>query len=190
MRYHTRLFSFVGLISVGLMLLSCQNVPSGYIDNSKTEIAISEASKLPTQRNYVLRAPDDDLFYSYQNIKSSSLIAKRATQPFPLMSMTDDGKNVSEGEHVKWQFSLQIASVNNRDNLTTSLSSLKNKAPNLFQGRFITNVETAMVQNTHVYRLKFGAYKYYKNALADCQTFKSFNVDCLVSNYTDTPYTQ
>lgn len=171
------------------MVSSCQQVANDFPEQSKGELAISETSKLSTQRNYVLQA-SDDLFYSYQNIKSSSLIAKKATQPFPLISMTDDGKNVSEAEHVKWQFSLQIASVNNRDNLTTSLSSLKNKAPNLFQGRFITNVETAMVQNTHVYRLKFGAYKYYKNALADCQTFKSFNVDCLVSNYTDTPFTQ
>lgn len=184
MYYHTRFFSFVGLLSIGLMVSSCQGVPK----SSTFENAASEYELL-SRSNYVFQLPINNSYYAYQNIKNSTLIPNKVDLPPSLItSVKNDIIDAVSSEQIAWQFSLQIASVNNKENLSTSLDSLKNKAPNLFQGQFITNVETAKVQNTDVYRLKFGAYKYYKNALADCQTFKSFNVDCLVSNYTDTPY--
>lgn len=189
MHNHTRFFTFIGILSVGLAISSCQYLQNDLVKKTQTEHLAKVDKTRKNTGNYVLLPNNESGYYSYKNIKKSTLIDKKPELSFILTPARDSAfKAIANTEQFKWQFSLQIASVNNKAHLKTSLAALKRKAPNLFQGQFITNVETAMVKNNNFYRLKFGAYKYYRNALADCQTFKTYNLDCLVSNYTDTPY--
>jgi hypothetical protein len=58
-------------------------------------------------------------------------------------------------------------------------------APHIFQGSPILNMEVADIDQHTYYRLKFGGYKYLKNAKADCEAIKRQGIDCWVSSYTD-----
>lgn len=186
----TRCFSFIGLLWVGLSISSCHYQPKKNTDNAQPKISAPTKVTLKFSRSYAPFTEMSNLSYLYIPIDSAEYIYKNKVLdaligPAALML---EKKELFVQKPIQWRFSLQIASVNKKSNLMTTLASLKSKAPNLFQGSVIANVETALVKNTNVYRLKFGAYKYYKNALADCQTFKHYQVDCLVSNYTNKPF--
>jgi len=84
-------------------------------------------------------------------------------------------------------YALQLASLAHEAHVAKTFKQLKRKAPPLFRGQLVTNVESAKVKEKTYYRLKIGSYKYYKNAEADCEVFKMYKLDCMVSNYTDQP---
>ncbi|WP_405631153.1 SPOR domain-containing protein [Pseudoalteromonas sp. Ld20] len=186
----THCFSFIGLLWVGLSISSCHYQPKKNTDNTQPKISAPTKVIPKFSRSYASFTEMSNLSYLYIPTDSAEYIHKNKVLdaligPAALML---EKKELFVQKPIQWRFSLQIASVNKKSNLMTTLASLKSKAPNLFQGSVIANVETALVKNTNVYRLKFGAYKYYKNALADCQTFKHYQVDCLVSNYTNKPF--
>jgi len=87
----------------------------------------------------------------------------------------------------KHVFALQVASVDSKQGVTKAWQELNIKAAPLFRDKILTNVETAKVNNKTFYRLKLGSYKNFKNAKADCEVFKMYKLDCIVSNYTDKP---
>tara|TARA_B100002049_G_scaffold216185_1_gene181981 strand:- start:961 stop:1524 length:564 start_codon:yes stop_codon:yes gene_type:complete len=82
-------------------------------------------------------------------------------------------------------FALQLASVNSEKSLAIALRKMQRLAPHIFQGSPILNMEVADIDQHTYYRLKFGGYKYLKNAKADCEAIKRQGIDCWVSSYTD-----
>nr|WP_290128562.1 SPOR domain-containing protein [Pseudoalteromonas shioyasakiensis] len=76
-------------------------------------------------------------------------------------------------------------SVESEQGLAYSFKKMVRRAPSIFQGKPILNVEVAQVNEHTYYRLKFGRYKYLKNAKADCEAVKRQGIDCWVSNYTN-----
>ncbi|WP_372761898.1 SPOR domain-containing protein [Pseudoalteromonas sp.] len=84
-------------------------------------------------------------------------------------------------------FALQVASLDSEQDLVKAWQELNNKAAPLFRDKIRTNVETATINNKTYYRLKLGVYQNFKNAQADCEVFKLYKQDCIVSNYTDKP---
>lgn len=84
-------------------------------------------------------------------------------------------------------YALQVASVTEQARLAKSITSIRAKAPELFSGELITNVEAAQVNGDTYYRLKIGAYQDEKNATKACAKLKQHQVSCLVSYYTDNP---
>jgi hypothetical protein len=85
-------------------------------------------------------------------------------------------------------FALQVASVTETARLTRSLEELKSKAPSMFTGQFAVNVEAVEVNNVVYHRLKIGAYKEKQMAEKDCQLLKQKEVNCLVTQYTNKPF--
>ncbi|MDN3379312.1 MULTISPECIES: SPOR domain-containing protein [unclassified Pseudoalteromonas] len=85
-------------------------------------------------------------------------------------------------------YALQVASVTQKVRLAKSVADLQGKAPQLFEGKFVANVEPIDVNGVTYYRLKLGAYQYQQNAKDACTNFKLYNVSCLVTHYTDNPY--
>ncbi|OUS69517.1 hypothetical protein B5G52_16615 [Pseudoalteromonas sp. A601] len=84
-------------------------------------------------------------------------------------------------------YALQVASVTQKVRLAKSVADLQGKAPQLFEGKFVANVEPIDVNGVTYYRLKLGAYQYQKNAQADCDKLKQQQVSCIVSHFTDNP---
>ncbi|MFY8328935.1 SPOR domain-containing protein [Pseudoalteromonas sp. ZZD1] len=84
-------------------------------------------------------------------------------------------------------YALQVASVTQKVRLTKSAADIQNAAPQLFEGKFVANVESVDVNGVTYYRLKLGAYQYQKNAQADCDKLKQQQVSCIVSHFTDNP---
>jgi hypothetical protein len=87
----------------------------------------------------------------------------------------------------KHVFALQVASVDSEQNVAKAWQELNKQAAPLFRDKILTNIETADVNNKTYYRLKLGSYQSFKNAKADCDVFKLYKLDCIVSNYTDKP---
>ncbi|ASM50813.1 hypothetical protein PESP_a2927 [Pseudoalteromonas espejiana DSM 9414] len=87
----------------------------------------------------------------------------------------------------KHVFALQVASVDSQQGVAKAWKELNTKAAPLFRDKILTNVETAKVNDKTFYRLKLGSYQNLKNAKADCEVFKMYKLDCIVSNYTDKP---
>ena len=87
----------------------------------------------------------------------------------------------------KQVFALQVASLDSEKDLVKAWQELNEQAAPLFRDKIRTNVETANVNNKTYYRLKLGVYQNFKNAQADCNVFKLYKLDCIVSNYTDKP---
>ena len=87
----------------------------------------------------------------------------------------------------KHVFALQVASVDSEQGVAKAWQELNTKAAPLFRDKILTNVETAKINNKMFYRLKLGSYQNFKNAKADCDVFKLYKLDCIVSNYTDKP---
>ncbi len=87
----------------------------------------------------------------------------------------------------KHVFALQVASVDSQNGVAKAWKELNTKAAPLFRDKILTNVETAKINNKTFYRLKLGSYQNFKNAKADCDVFKLYKLDCIVSNYTDKP---
>ncbi|HCV01399.1 MAG TPA: hypothetical protein DG048_02040 [Pseudoalteromonas sp.] len=85
----------------------------------------------------------------------------------------------------EYAFAVQLASVQSKPLLAYSVKKMTKRAPNIFQGEPILNIETATVEQHTFYRLKYGGYKYFKNAQADCEAIKRQGIDCFVSKYTD-----
>ena len=84
-------------------------------------------------------------------------------------------------------FALQVASVDSEKDIAKAWKELNTKAAPLFRKKILTNVETAKINKKTFYRLKLGSYQNLKNAKADCEVFKVYKLDCIVSNYTDKP---
>jgi len=87
----------------------------------------------------------------------------------------------------KHVFALQVASVDSEKSVVKAWHDLNKQAAPLFRDKILTNVETANINNKTYYRLKLGSYQNLKNAKADCEVFKLYKLDCIVSNYTDKP---
>jgi cell division septation protein DedD len=87
----------------------------------------------------------------------------------------------------KQVFALQVASVDSEKDVQKAWQELNRQAAPLFRDEIKTNVETANIKNKTYYRLKLGSYKNFDNAKADCEVFKLYKLDCIVSNYTDKP---
>ncbi|MEI8664940.1 SPOR domain-containing protein [Pseudoalteromonas sp. B28] len=87
----------------------------------------------------------------------------------------------------KHVFALQVASVDSEQGVAKAWQELNTKAAPLFRDKILTNVETAKINDKMFYRLKLGSYQNFKNAKADCDVFKLYKLDCIVSNYTDKP---
>ncbi|GAA59631.1 hypothetical protein P20652_1494 [Pseudoalteromonas sp. BSi20652] len=87
----------------------------------------------------------------------------------------------------KHVFSLQVASVDSEQAVGKAWQELNTKAAPLFRDKILTNVETVKINEKMFYRLKLGSYQNFKNAKADCEVFKLYKLDCIVSNYTDKP---
>lgn len=100
------------------------------------------------------------------------------------MAKSDERKS-SEQVKPEYSFALQLVAVNSEKNLAITFKKMKALAPEVFQGKPLLNVEVADVNQNTYYRLKFGGYKYLKNATADCEAIKRQGLDCWVSNYTD-----
>ena len=58
----------------------------------------------------------------------------------------------------------------------------------MFTGQFAVNVEAVEVNNVVYHRLKIGAYKEKQMAEKDCQLLKQKEVNCLVTQYTNKPF--
>ncbi len=84
-------------------------------------------------------------------------------------------------------YALQVASVTEKVRLTKSVANIQTKAPNLFSGQFIANIEPVDVSGVTYYRLKLGAYQYQKNAKDDCEKLKAQQINCIVSHYSNNP---
>ena len=82
---------------------------------------------------------------------------------------------------------MQVASVDSEQGVAKAWQELNTKAAPLFRDKILTNVETAKINDKMFYRLKLGSYQNFKNAKADCDVFKLYKLDCIVSNYTDKP---
>ena len=107
------------------------------------------------------------------NKKVASKISK-ATK----VAMVDTNKKV---------FALQVASLDSEESVAKQWKQINKKAAPLFRDKITTNVEKAKVNNKTYYRLKLGEYYNFKSAEDDCEVFKFYKVDCIVSNYTDKP---
>lgn len=123
-------------------------------------------------------------------MQNSFLLAQ--TQNEPVSTMLDQAdtsqalpNDSSDAVKPDYAFALQLASVNSEQGLASTLKKMAKRAPSIFQGKPILNVEVADVNEHTYYRLKFGGYKYLKNAKADCEAIKRQGIDCWVSNYTD-----
>ncbi len=91
----------------------------------------------------------------------------------------------SESTKQSYSFALQLTSVNSESGLAVTFKKMVKRAPKIFQGEPILNVEVVNLNGKTFYRLKYGGYKYLKNAQADCEAIKHQGIDCWVSNYTD-----
>ena len=123
-------------------------------------------------------------------MQNSFLLAQTQSEPVStVLEQADTSQAVSSDskDSVKpdYAFALQLASVNTEQGLAYTLKKMAKRAPSIFQGKPILNVEVADVNEHTYYRLKFGGYKYLKNAKADCEAIKRQGIDCWVSNYTD-----
>lgn len=134
-----------------------------------------------------------------KQVKSEQLakhsLVKKHEEPLEIKALPEvispPGKqNMPVRNSAERVYALQLASVAHEAHeahVAKTFKQLKRKAPPLFRGQLVTNVESATVKEKTYYRLKIGSYKYYKNAEADCEVFKTYKLDCMVSNYTDQP---
>lgn len=88
---------------------------------------------------------------------------------------------------LKHSFSLQVASVSSEPSLKKVWQNLNIQAAPLFRKKIETNVEQIRINDKIFYRLKLGSYQKLNNAKADCEVFKLYKLDCIVSSYTDKP---
>jgi len=114
------------------------------------------------------------------NVKTSSELQSTATQKNTLATAA-----ILAPTKPNYTFALQLASVSSETAIEVTFHKMAKQAPSIFQGKPILNVEVADVHDRTFYRLKFGGYKYLKNAKADCEAIKRQGIDCWVSNYTD-----
>lgn len=114
-------------------------------------------------------------------------IPNSQTKSTTLVSEVGGAASTTASAQIKhdYSFALQLASVSSESGLAVTFNKMLKRAPNIFQGSPILNVEVADVNEKIFYRLKFGGYKYLKNAKADCEAIKRQGIDCWVSNYTD-----
>jgi len=116
----------------------------------------------------------------------------RTTSNKPRRQQTYKAANNNQKQTLKLNtpkhvFALQVASVDSKQDVAKAWQELNTKAAPLFRDKILTNVETAKINDKTFYRLKLGSYKNLKNAKADCEVFKMYKLDCIVSNYTDKP---
>lgn len=118
------------------------------------------------------------------NTNYTSVKTVKRTPDKVLSSVPESSTEVEFSDH-SYSFALQLMSVESEQGLAYSFKKMVKRAPSIFQGNPILNVEVAQVNEHTYYRLKFGGYKYLKNAKADCEAVKRQGIDCWVSNYTD-----
>lgn len=125
--------------------------------------------------------------YSSRRIRSSRTQRSiRAPQHITRQSYNKKSQTVKLAPP-KNVFALQVASVDSEKDVLKAWRELNRQAAPLFRDEIKTNVETANIKNKTYYRLKLGSYKNFDNAKADCEVFKLYKLDCIVSNYTDKP---
>lgn len=119
----------------------------------------------------------------------NAVVEQKTTQPNVQATTVKKPKSAVEHQSTPQPlFALQVASVTEQIRLNKTLAELKSKAPELFAGELIANVESVEVKGTTYYRLKLGAYQYQKNARLECEKLKQFQINCLVSHYTAQPF--
>jgi len=119
----------------------------------------------------------------------NAVVEQKATQPNTQATPVKKPKPAVEYQPTPQPlFALQVASVTERMRLSKTVEELKLKAPELFTGELIANVEPVKVNGTTYYRLKLGAYQYQKNASLECEKLKQHKINCLVSHYTAQPF--
>ncbi|MEG3760149.1 SPOR domain-containing protein [Pseudoalteromonas carrageenovora] len=126
---------------------------------------------------------------SNQGYNSNSVRSPRSTQSRPreFKQNYSNKKQTVKLNTPKHVFALQVASVVSHNDVGKVWKELNTKAAPLFRDKILTNVETAKINDVTFYRLKLGSYQNFKNAKADCDVFKLYKLDCIVSNYTDKP---
>ncbi|MBQ4858906.1 SPOR domain-containing protein [Pseudoalteromonas sp. MMG007] len=122
--------------------------------------------------------------YSIKTARSPRITQSRLPQVKQNYSNKKQAVTLRAPKHV---FALQVASVGSQNGVVKAWKELNTKAAPLFRDKILTNVETAKINNKIFYRLKLGSYQNFKNAKADCDVFKLYKLDCIVSNYTDKP---
>ena len=113
------------------------------------------------------------------------LVGNIERTPDKTLSSVPESSTKAELSDHSYSFALQLMSVESEQGLAYSFKKMVKRAPSIFQGNPILNVEVAQVNEHTYYRLKFGGYKYLKNAKADCEAVKRQGIDCWVSNYTN-----
>ena len=167
-----------------LVVSGCSNNPLPYfLENKNLDIDLTYLfNKTLSQLNVYsvqMQASPDRVSTNYSSVRTG-----KRTLDKELSSMPEPSTKVELSEH-SYSFALQLMSVESEQGLAYSFKKMVRRAPSIFQGKPILNVEVAQVNEHTYYRLKFGRYKYLKNAKADCEAIKRQGIDCWVSNYTD-----
>ncbi|MEL0633493.1 SPOR domain-containing protein [Pseudoalteromonas carrageenovora] len=125
--------------------------------------------------------------YSSRSVRSPRNTRSTQSRPRQVKQNYSNKKQTVKLNSSKHVFALQVASVDSKNSVVKAWKELNTKAAPLFRDKILTNVETAKINNKTFYRLKLGSYQNFKNAKADCDVFKLYKLDCIVSNYTDKP---
>lgn len=161
--------------------------------NDSYAYSSTQAAGLPTKK-YTNRLTTG---YSIKNIPKSRRYANRYTKAPVNKTNIKARQGVAPSKPIKTRaakviankkvFALQVASLDSQKSVAKAWQQLNEKAAPLFRDKISTNVEKAKVNNKTYYRLKLGEYNNFDSAEADCEVFKLYNIECIVSNFTDKP---
>ncbi|WP_217874755.1 SPOR domain-containing protein [Pseudoalteromonas shioyasakiensis] len=167
-----------------LAVSGCSNNPWHYfLENQTLNLdfpnLFNKSFNQPSTYHVQMQASPDRVSTNYSSVKTVKQTSDKKFSSVPESSAKAELSNHS------YSFALQLMSVGSEQGLAYSFKKMVKRAPSIFQGKPILNVEVAQVNEHTYYRLKFGRYKYLKNAKADCEAIKRQGIDCWVSNYTD-----
>ena len=169
-------------LMVLLAVAGCSNNPlPSILKNKNINITylFNKAFKQSDTFSVLIQTSPDKAEINYKSVENVKQI-----QDIDLNSVSEPSNKTEFPEH-NYSFALQLMSVESEQSLAYSFKKMVKRAPNIFQGKPILNIEVAKVNEHTYYRLKFGRYKYLKNAKADCEAIKRQGIDCWVGNYTD-----
>ncbi|MDI4652318.1 MULTISPECIES: SPOR domain-containing protein [Pseudoalteromonas] len=184
MKCCSKLLRYSLYLVVLLAVSGCSHNSLSYIFENKTlnldfSSLLSKAFSQPSTYHVQIQASPDRVTTNYKSVGNI-----QQTPDKELSSVSESSTNTELSDH-SYSFALQLISVESEEGLAYSFKKMVRRAPSIFQGKPILNVEVAQVNEHTYYRLKFGRYKYLKNAKADCEAIKRQGIDCWVGNYTD-----